>query len=216
MKINKTKLIISSLLTILPIVFGLVLWNKLPERLPYHWNAAGEVDGYAGKGMAVFFMPIFLLAIHLLCVFATKLDKANRDQNEKVFSLIYYINPVISLAVHGFVFATALGYDVDVMSIMFIILGIVFIVVGNYMPKAKQNRTIGIKITWTLSSEANWNATHRFAGKLWFAAGFIMVAAAFLPTRISLPIMLFVSLISVIIPIIYSYRFYKKGKRDSE
>ncbi len=216
MRINKTKLIISSLLTILPIVFGLVLWNKLPERLPYHWNAAGEVDGYAGKGMAVFFMPIFLLAIHLLCVFATKLDKANRDQNEKVFSLIYYINPVISLAVHGFVFAVALDYDVDVMSIMFMILGIVFIVVGNYMPKAKQNRTIGIRITWTLSNEANWNATHRFAGKLWFAAGFTMVAAAFLPTGISLPILLFVSLISVIIPIIYSYKFYKKGKRDSE
>ncbi len=216
MKINKLKLIISSVLTVLPIAFGLALWNRLPERLPYHWNAAGEIDGYAGKGMAVFFMPLFLLAIHVLCVFATKLDKANRDQNERVFSLIYYIMPVISLTVHGFVFATALGNNVDVTSITVIILGFVFLVVGNYMPKAKQNRTIGIKITWTLSSEANWNATHRFAGKLWFAAGFIVLAAAFLPSRISLPLMMVVSFIAVLVPVIYSYRFHKKEERDSE
>ena len=174
------------------------------------------MDGYAGKEMAVFFMPIFLLAIHLLCVFATKLDKANHDQNEKVFSLIYYINPVISLAVHGFVFAVALGYDVEVMSIMFIILGIVFIVVGNYMPKAKQNHTIGIKIPWTLRSEANWNATHRLAGRLWFASGFVVLAAAFLHNGIGMWVLLGLSLVVTVVPTLYSYLFYKKEKRDLE
>ncbi len=216
MKINKLKLIISSLLTVSPILLGLLLWNKLPDPMPFHWNIAGEVDGYAGRGMAVFLTPIFILAIHLLCVFSTKLDKANHDQNEKVFSLVYFITPVISITVHGFIYAAALGYGIDVTVIMGIIFGIIFIVIGNYMPKAKQNRTIGIKIPWTLRSDKNWNATHRFAGRLWFVSGFVMLAASFLPNRIAIWVLLALILITVAVPTVYSYLFYKKEKRDSE
>ena len=216
MKIIKPKLILSSILTFSPIFFGLALWNRLPDSVPFHWNVAGEVDGNASRGVAVFLTPVFMLAIHLICIFATKLDKANKDQNKKVFSLIYYITPVISIVMHGFIYAAALGYDIDITAIMGIIFGIIFIVIGNYMPKAKQNHTIGIRIPWTLCSEANWNATHRLAGRLWFASGFVILAAVFLPNGIGMGIMVALTFIIVAVPIIYSYRFYKNEKRDSE
>ena len=216
MKISKSKLIISSLLTLLPMFFGLALWNKLPNSIPFHWNMAGEVDGYASRGTAVFLAPIFILAVHLLCIFATKLDKGNRDQNEKVFALIYYITPAISIVAHGFVYAAAFGYGIDVTAVMGIMFGIILIAIGNYMPKAKQNHTIGIKIPWTLRSEANWNATHRLAGRLWFASGFVVLAAAFLPNGIGMWVLLGLSLVVTVVPTLYSYLFYKKEKSDSE
>ncbi|MBR5460293.1 MAG: SdpI family protein, partial [Clostridia bacterium] len=91
-----------------------------------------------------------------------------------------------------------------------VIIAIAFIVIGNYMPKTRQNRTIGIKITWTFSSEANWNATHRMAGKLWMICGLVMLFSALLPLKLSLPLLFAVILVAVIIPVIYSYRFYKR------
>ena len=216
MKISKIKLISTSLLTLLPMFFGLFVWNRLPEKMPIHWNMAGEIDGYTGKATAVILMPIGLFLIHLLCLFLPKLDKKNETQNEKVFSLTYYITPIISIIVQGFVFATALGYTANINAITSIILGLMFIVIGNFMPKAKQNLTIGIKIIWTLNSEANWNATHRFAGKIWFVAGFLILATAFFPERISLLLMFIISIVAVLIPIVYSYKFYKKEKSEAE
>ncbi|MGN0573860.1 MAG: DUF1648 domain-containing protein, partial [Acutalibacteraceae bacterium] len=70
-KKNKIKIIITSLLTVLPIAAGLILWNRLPEKIPTHFNAAGEPDGTSGKAFAVFGIPLFLLAVHLFCVFMT-------------------------------------------------------------------------------------------------------------------------------------------------
>lgn len=216
MKINKLKLFISSVIIILPIFLGIFLWNRLPESVPSHWNLAGEVDDYMSRGAAVFLMPLFLLAVHLVCLFATKCDKGNREQNEKVFSLLYFITPAISFLVNGFIYATALGKTIDVTAVMGILFGIIFIVIGNYLPKAKRNHTIGIRIPWTLKSEANWNATHRLAGRVWFAAGFIMLAVSFLPSRIGTAVILAITLISTAIPTIYSYRFHKKEKSEAE
>ena len=184
--------------------------------MPIHWNMAGEIDGYAGKAAAVILMPIGLLLIHLLCLFLPTLDKKNETQNEKVFSVVYYLTPVISIVVQGYVLAAALGYSPNINALTSIILGLMFIVIGNFMPKAKQNRTIGIKIIWTLNSEANWNATHRFAGKIWFVAGFLILATAFFPERISLLLMFIISIVAVLIPIFYSYKFYKKEKSEAE
>ena len=70
-KKNKITLIITSLITLIPIVVGLLLWDQLPEQVPYHWNINGEVDGWASKTQAVFLMPLLMLAMHWICVFAS-------------------------------------------------------------------------------------------------------------------------------------------------
>lgn len=210
-KKNLPKLIITSLVTLIPIVIGLILWDKFPDQMPMHWNAQGEVDEYATKTQAVFLMPLVLLAFHWICVFGTSLDPKKQNINDKIFTLVLWIIPVISLICNSMVFATALGHKVSVDIIMPLFMGALFVVIGNYLPKCKQSYTVGIKIPWTLNDEENWNKTHRMAGFLWVIGGVVIMATAFL----GIFWLLFVVLVPmVIIPFVYSYSLYKKNKTE--
>lgn len=206
---NKFKLAISSIAIILPIVFGLICWDMLPDSIVTHWGPDGNPDGWSSKPFAVFVLPAFLLAIHWLCMAATALDKKNRNQNSKMMGLIFWLVPVISLATNGMVYAAALGKDIDVMLFLPIFTGVLFLFIGNYLPKCTQSRTVGIKIKWTLEDEENWNATHRFSGKVWVIFAVVILASILLPSEFSVWVMLGATVLMVIIPIVYSYCFYK-------
>ena len=210
MKINKTKLIITSLIILLPMLVGLILWNVLPELMDTHWGASGQVDGRGGKGIAVFVLPLVMLITHLLCMFATHRLGGNENQSPKALNIIYWICPVLSVYCSAFIYAVNLGVKLNVSAITFVLLGVTFIVIGNYMPKMRRNPTLGIKLKWTLSSEANWNATHRFAGKLWTAVGVVMLFGIFIPLDWMIIFLIFIITLAVIVPTVYSYRFYKR------
>ena len=210
-KKNLPKLIITSLITLIPIVIGLILWDKLPDQVPMHWSAQGEVDGYGTKFQAVFLMPLVLVAFHWICVLGTSLDPKKQNINDKIFTLVLWIIPVISLLCNSMVYATALGHKVSVEIIMPLFMGTLFVIIGNYMPKCKQSYTVGIKLPWTLDNEENWNKTHRLAGFLWVIGGVIIMATAFLGAFW----LFFIVLIPmVIVPFVYSYLLYKKNKTE--
>lgn len=208
-KKNLPKLIITSLITLIPILIGVILWDKLPDQVPMHWNANGDVDRYSSKAMAVFLMPLILVAFQWICVLGTSLDPKKQNINDKMFTLVLWIIPIISLLCNSMVYATALGHKVSVEIIMPLFMGALFIVIGNYLPKCKQSYTVGIKLPWTLDDEENWNKTHRMAGFLWVIGGVIIMATAFLGAFW----LFFVVLIPmVLIPFVYSYCLYKKNK----
>lgn len=210
-KKNLPKLIITSLIILIPIVIGLILWDKLPDQVPVHWNINGEVDGFATKAQAVFLMPLVLVAFQWICVLGTLLDPKKQNINDKMVTLVLWIIPIISLLCNSMVYATALGNKVNVEIIMPLFMGALFVVIGNYLPKCKQSYTVGIKLPWTLDNEENWNKTHRLAGFLWVIGGVIIMATAFLGAFW----LFFVVLIPmVIIPFVYSYLLYKKNKTE--
>ena len=209
-KKNLPKLIITSLVTLIPIIIGLILWDKLPEQVPIHWDANGNVDGYSTKIQAVFAMPLVLLAFHWICVLGTSLDPKKQNISDKTFTLVLWIIPVISLLCNSMVYATALGHKVSVEIIMPLFMGALFVIIGNYLPKCKQSYTMGIKLPWTLDDEENWNKTHRMAGFLWVIGGIIIMATAFLGAFW----FFFVVLIPMVfVPFIYSYLLYKKKNK---
>ena len=207
---NPKKLLLSSIIILLPILFGLAVWEQLPEQVPTHWGASGDPDGWSSKAFAVFFMPLFLVALHWLCVFATGKDPKNQGQHQKLIGMVYWLVPAISLLVSGMMYTAALGYSVSATAVLPAVLGVMFIVIGNYLPKCKQNSTIGIKIKWTLENEENWNATHRFGGKLFVVGGFVLLGCAFLPAAAVIWVILPVMLMLTAVPMIYSYLYYKK------
>ena len=209
-KKNLPKLIITSLVTLIPIIIGVLIWDKLPDQVPVHWNINGEVDDYATKTQAVFLMPLVLVAFQWICVLGTSLDPKKQNVNDKMFTLVLWIIPVISLLCNSMVFATALGHKVSVEIIMPLFLGAVFIVIGNYLPKCKQSYTVGIKLPWTLDDEENWNKTHRMAGFLWVIGGIVVMATAFLG---SFWLFFIVLIPMVIVPFVYSYSIYKKKNK---
>ena len=207
-KRNLKVLIISSILTILPILVGLILWNQLPEQIPTHWNAAGEIDGWSSKPFAIFGLPMIMLGAQWLCVLGTLADPKKENHPDKVLYLVFWIIPTLSIVLNTLTFATALGKEVRVEVIMPILIGLILAIVGNYMPKCKQNYTIGIKIPWTLNSEENWNRTHRFAGWLWTFCGIALMLTGIIG---GFWIFLFVVLLMVFAPILYSYLLFRKG-----
>ena len=215
-KSNIKKMVIPSLVTLLPILFGIIVWDKLPAELPIHWNFAGEIDNYAGKGFVVFGIPPLMLFVHWLCVLGTALDPKNKNQNKKPMGVIIWSIPFVSLLLAFIIYSEALGYHMNVEAVAFVLIGVLLLVIGNYLPKCKQNYTLGIKVVWALETEENWNATHRFAGKLWTVGGILLVFCGFLPTPWNLVLFLSLTFPMVIAPVVYSYLYYKKHSVDNE
>ena len=195
---NKTALILSSLLILLPIPVSLLLREQM------------NVNGIAWG------IPVSMLAVHWLCILCTALDKGNKDRNRKPLTLVLWIIPVVTnLTVLGS-YALALDVEFSPVAWTMIPMGLLFALIGNYLPKTRMNATMGIKVPWTYSSEENWNATHRFAGKVWVIGGLLLILAGLLPHIWAVGVMLVAITLLCVIPVVYSYRFYKREKAEGK
>lgn len=207
-KKNWKVLAISSVVLLLPMLAGIILWNQLPEQMPSHWNAVGEIDGWSSKPFTVFGLPLILLCAQWLCILGSLADPKRDAHPRKVLHLVFWIIPVLSVVLHGIVYTVALGKTVRVEMVMPVLVGLMLTIAGNYLPKCKQNYTIGIKIPWTLNSEENWNRTHRFAGRLWTVCGIVIMLTGFFG---GFWIFTGVAFLMVLAPVIYSYILHRKG-----
>ena len=207
-KKNWKTLLITSIIILLPIVAGLILWNDLPEKVPTHWNASGEVDQYSSKAFAILGLPGIMLAVQWLCTLGTAADPKKANHSDKILQLVLWIIPVLSALLSALTYAAALGKEIKMETVMPVVIGLMLAIVGNYLPKCKQSYTIGIKIPWTLSSEENWNRTHRFAGPIWVVGGIAIMLSGFFGGFV---IFFGITLVMVFAPIIYSYILHRKG-----
>ena len=210
MKQHRKTLILTSAVILLPILMGLLLWGRLPDSIATHWGFDGRADSWSSKPFAVFGLPFFLLAVHWVCVQGTSADPKQRDG--KPLQLVLWICPVVSLLCAFITYATALNVGININLIISLFLGLLFMVVGNYLPKCQQNYTIGIKVPWTLNSQENWNRTHRFAGIVWVIGGALIALTHFLQSP-ALMIVLILAL--TFLPIIYSYTYYLQHEKHT-
>ena len=172
---------------------------------------AGVLVGFTsthGKWINVFFV-----VTHCIFVAIIFYDNRSRQQSPKVIGMTIWMIPVITLLYNGIARLVNTGADMEnlFMAFMYYGTGLLFMVIGNYLPKVKQNNTIGIRVIWTLQDEENWNATHRFSGKLWMALGILcMLCGLFEETMAALVLYIVSIMAAAIISILYSYLFYKK------
>ena len=209
----KGTLILTSLIMLIPMVVGLMIWDQLPEQVPSHWGINGEVDGWASKGFTVFGFPAILLGIHWLCTLVSTLDPTHKNYHPKMIKLMFWICPMIGLILTTFVYSAALGHSLPIETIMPLLVGLLLVIIGNLMPKCRQSYTMGIKLPWTLNNEENWNKTHRFGGKLWVIGGVIIMATAFVG---SFWVLLGVMVVMVAAPTLYSYWLYRKQQKGQD
>ena len=130
-KKNLKVLIITSVVILLPILAGLLLWNQLPEQIPSHWNANGEVDGWSSKAFSVFGMPLIMLAFQWICTLGTGADPKKANHPQKIVHLVLWIIPILSTVLHIIVYMVALGQNVRVEVVMPVLVGLVLTIVGN-------------------------------------------------------------------------------------
>lgn len=211
---DKKFLLWTSLLTILPMLAGLLLWSRLPEQMPTHFGATGQADGWSGRTFAVFGIPAIMLAVHWLCIGGMWLDRRNVGHNQKITKVILMTFPVISNVLMATVYAIALGWELNITAVTTVLLGVLFIAMGNYLPKCRRNSTLGIKIKWTLYNDENWNRTHRFGGKVYVLAGVVFLFLSFLPAQAFMGLMLAAIIAIAVLPMVYSYLLYKKQVAD--
>lgn len=208
-KNNKWKIIISSVIILLPILAGLILWDYLPEQIATHWGVDGKANGWSSRLFAVIGLPAFVLIAHWICLLCTSADKKNTNQNKKIYGILFWICPVISVFGSTVIYSAAFGKNFGSNIVTLILIGVMFIVLGNYLPKCKQNNTIGIKLPWTLKDEENWNMTHRLAGKLWVIGGLLMIATALLPNKLIPYVLCVILVVAAIVPTVYSYIYHR-------
>ena len=203
-------LIIGTIVCLLPIALGLLLYGHLPDQIPIHWNSAGEVDNTASKATAVFLMPAGLALLHLLIQFLIRYDPKRANASPVVRAVSMWVVPVISIVCFTVSYLVGIGLDVPFLLSLFI--GFLILILGNYLPRCKQSYTIGIRLPWTLRDADNWNKTHRFGGRVWVMCGLGLMIAAFFQIWF-LQVILIILLL--VLPCIYSFLLYQKNKKGS-
>lgn len=196
---------------IAPIIYLLVVWDKLPEQLPIHWNIKGEADNYGPR----YLMPLINVGLYILLLIVPKIDP--RKRNYDIFSATYFKLRLILVlyfsALSSVIITKFIGFDIDLNRIIVIGVILLLTVLGNYMGTIKPNWFIGIRVPWTLESESVWRKTHYLAGKLWFWMGLVLlILSFFLPDDILHTTLFSAVMVMAITPIIYSYIIFQKEK----
>jgi len=187
-------------------------YQHFPEQVTTHWNLEGEPNGYSGRSFAAFFFPALLIAIYLMLIFLPLADP--RKERYEDFSRPYAtIRIALVLLFAGFYALGSLngiGYDLPVDAIVPAGIGLLFIILGNIMPKVRRNWFVGIRTPWTLSNETVWNKSHRFGGKLFMVAGVAIIASIIAPVSWYVPLF-FGSIILISLgTVVYSWWIWKK------
>lgn len=200
-------------LIVMMFVGGALLYPYLPSEVPMHWNIRGNVDRYMPKNNALWAIPILTSAVFLLFQILPYFDPNKKKY--KLFKKEWEIMQTAIIAffvyIHFLTFYISINPKVQLMPLMFIGLGTLFILLGNYMSKIRQNYFIGIKLPWTLSSEENWNKTHRFASWCFVIAGIITLVEAYFIWYA--PFVIFAGIfLAAILPAIYSFLLFKKSE----
>lgn len=188
-----------------------VSWPHLPETIATHWSG-GKVDGYSSKLYGMISMVGIMIGLYVFLNVLPKIDpkKANYEKFSKGFMMMN--NGVLVLLFVGNIdiITSGLGYNLFINRIPELLVGILFLVMGNYLPQCKPNFFVGIRTPWTLSNEEVWRKTHRFSGKVFVVLGLIMMISIFVPASWRTSIILTVVLGGVVITMLYSYFVYKK------
>ena len=210
MKKNKIEPVLTTVVCLLPILAGLAVYDRLPEVIATHWGADGMPNGYSSRAFAVFALPLFMAALNLFLRFALSTDPKKANMSPVLKRISYWILPVISVLGSASMLGSALGYSFNMTTVATAFVGVLFIVIGNYLPKTKQSYTMGIKLPWTLHSAENWNRTHRLAGFLWIIGGALLLICSLLHL-FSVWVLTGVLILMAVVPMAYSYILYRKG-----
>lgn len=204
-------------IVLLPFIYLAYIWNQLPEKVPMHWNINGEIDRY-GEKIELIIIPILLpLLVYIIFLVVPKIDPKNKlnKMGNKLHSIKFLLTTFMSILAL-FIIYIAKNESFTNPNYIVLLIGILYIIFGNYFKTIKANYFIGIRTPWTLESETVWKKTHKLGGKLWFAGGIIIVIASLiLKKETNFTIFLIITGIITIIPIAYSYLIFKNGRKTA-
>ena len=211
MTIRKTVFIIV-LITLAGLAFSLWASPRLPETVPSHWNAAGQVDGYSGREQALFLLPAMTLGIGLLLIFLPKIDplRANVERFRGTYHWAIIGFSVFFIYLHVLTLLAGLGLNINMTYWMIPAMGLLFFGLGFMIERAQPNWFIGIRTPWTLSSPTVWQKTHRVGGLAFKVSGGLVLVGLLFPVEVGFWFTLIPLMVTALGTIIYSYVAFRQ------
>jgi uncharacterized membrane protein len=201
------------IIALVPVFYLAAVYNSLPEIIPTHFGFSGKPDGFGNKKtlwITGAILPVVSIGIYFLLSNLYRIDpKKTAKLSPEIFQKIG-IAVVLLFAALGISIIYASAHGTFSIRLLLPIIGLFFVYMGNMMHSIKPNYFVGIRLPWTLEDPDNWRATHQLGGKLWFFGGIIItITTLLLPEKIAMIFFLCGTAIIVLVPIIYSYRYYK-------
>ncbi|WP_313343943.1 SdpI family protein [Sedimentibacter sp.] len=196
---------------VVSLLIAIISYGYLPDMIPIHFDVAGNVDNYASR-ISIFLTPAINLMMIILAEVVKNIDpkKSAYKKFNKQYYLTFFLVSLLMLVIELYTIAFSLNMKIfNINAIMPLGVGLLFTVIGNMMPKFKQNFYAGIRTSWTISDSDVWYKTHRLGGKLWFIGGILMMVSAILPAQLKAVLFFTVVAVLVIVPLVYSYVIYK-------
>lgn len=206
---NKSKWLLY--LSIVSFVGTLVIYPRLPDMIPTHWGIDGEVDRYNGRYMALL-MAALPIGLYYMMTIIPSIDprRDNYFKHTKAYGMIKQGTILFIILLVWITNLYSLGWETDISKIVIIGVGVLFMIIGNYLTQIKHNYFVGIRTPWTLANETVWKKTHRVGGMLFVIFGILMVASSFLSHIISAAVV-GISVFVIVIGLFgYSYLIFRK------
>jgi uncharacterized membrane protein len=202
-------------LWLLPVAYVAYIYSSLPASVPVHFDIDGKADRYGSRGEFLALQGVLMgtsALVYLLLKFLPAIDpKKYVKYGEATFQKLA-LGLVLFLAALDIAIAYAtVNNSFDVGKLILPVVGLLFAFIGNVMNSIKPNYFAGVRTPWTLEDPDTWRSTHRLASKLWFFGGIgLTIAVLLLPNKAGMTVFLSIVGILVLIPVIYSYLYYKK------
>ena len=210
---QKKEFILISLIFLM-FLASIALYPNMPEKIPMHWNAKGNIDDYSGRGFGLFFMPLFLAIIYLFFLIIPKIEVFKKNINEfnnKYFFGFKLIFVLFFLVIYLAIILSAKGYSFNIKIVILPALAVMFFYIGYMLKYVKRNFFIGIRTPWTLSSDKVWKKTHELGSRVFYAIAILTLISLF--TEKGFFIFIIGLLVAVIYLFLYSYLEFKKLKK---
>ena len=205
------------IIVLIPFIYLAYIWNSLPETVPTHWNYKGEIDAWGKKSsliLIMFLLPVLTYVLFSIIPFIDPKKKIQAMGNK--YHNLKFLMTLFMSALAIFIIYSVKEQSITNPAFIILAIGLLYIILGNYMKTLKANYFIGIRTPWTLENETVWKKTHALAGKLWFIGGLAIIISS-LTTNKNFNSIFFISItiIIAVIPLIYSFLEFNKIKANS-
>jgi uncharacterized membrane protein len=209
-KVNRVFDVVCLMVVLAGLALAAVMYPRLPDPMPSHWNAAGDINGWMPKFWGVMIFPIIMAAIWLMFLVLPRISPRGFEMDPFVRAWGYLRVAFLAfmLYIEVIVFRAAQNQGKLEQGGLFVAVGVLFVLMGNFLGKVTRNFFVGIRTPWTLASEEVWLRTHRLGGKCFVAAGFLVVVISLL--GLGPWAMMAVILAAALVPVVYSYVIYRK------
>ena len=196
-KINYKILISTCIVCLLPIILGVIFYTKLPEQVAIHFDINNEPNGYFSKPAFVFGMPMITLTLQVFCCITSDLSDKNKEANKKATTAFKWLIPILTVVLYIVTIMYSLGSTLDIRKVAMIIVGIMFMIIGNYSPKTKGMIHLGFK---KLDEESDKNIS-RILGYLFIINGLLSLISILFNKYVSIAVITLVILEGIILSV---------------